>query len=283
MQIAVERRPTLFLIIVLAGLFVLMSLSDETRGLASTRTLFERSVMTVFSPIPRAVNWIGQSASDAYHGYIDMREQVSENRSLRHKVEELTKENLTLRSTADDLARMREMLGYSISSEFSAQLAEVMMIDVSGHYKSMILDRGFQSRVGLNDTVVNPSGLLGRIVLTTPDLSKVQLITDPKSAVGCRIERTRRHGVLRGDGRGGLVLENIPALADVTPGDRIITAGIDGIYPEGIPAAVVVEVEEGNDLFKRVICVPTASFQTLEDALILETRKLPEEVVRYEP
>lgn len=283
MQIAVERRPTLFLIIVLAGLFVLMSLSDETRGLASTRTLFERSVMTLFSPIPKAVTWLGQSASDTYHGYIDMREQVAENRSLRRKVEELTKENFAMRSTADDLARMREMLGYTVSNDFSAQLADVMMIDVSGHYKSMILDRGSQHDVEINDTVVTPSGLLGRVVLTTTDLSKVQLITDPKSAVGSRIERTRRHGVLRGDGRGGLILENIPALADVSPGDRIVTAGIDGIYSEGIPAAVVVEVEEGNDLFKRVICAPAASFQTLEDVLILETKKLPEEVVRYEP
>lgn len=283
MQIAVERRPTLFLIIVLAGLFVLMSLSDETRGVATTRTLFERSVMTVFSPIPKGVTWVGQSASDIYHGYIDMRGEVEQNTALRRKVEELTKENLTLRNDADDLARMREMLGYSVRSGFSAQLADVMMIDVSGHYKSMILDRGSQQGVGINDTVVTPSGLLGRVVLTTPDLSKVQLITDPKSAVGCKIERTRRHGVLRGDGRGGLILENIPALADVVPGDRIITAGIDGIYPEGIPAAIVIEVEEGNDLFKRVICAPAASFQTLEDALILETEKIPQEVMRYEP
>lgn len=283
MQIAVERRPTLFLIIVLAGLFVLMSLSDETRGFANTRTLFERAVMTLFSPIPKAVTWLGQSASDTYHGYIDMREQVAENRSLRQKVEELTKENFAMRSTADDLARMREMLGYTVSNDFSAQLADVMMIDVSGYYKSMILDRGSQHDVEINDTVVTPSGLLGRVVLTTPDLSKVQLITDPKAAVGCRIERTRRHGVLRGDGRGGLILENIPALADVVPGDRIVTAGIDGIYSEGIPAAIVVEVEEGSDLFKRVICAPAASFQTLEDVLILETKKLPEEVVRYEP
>lgn len=283
MQIAVERRPTLFLIIVLAGLFVLMSLSDETRGLGGTRTLFERAVMTVFSPVPKAVTWIGQIASDTYHGYIDMREQVSENRALRKKVEDLTKENLALRSDHDDLARMREMLGYSLRSDFKVQLADVMMIDVSSYFKSMILDRGSQHGVEINDAVVTPSGLLGRVILTTPDLSKVQLITDPKAAVGVRIERTRRHGVMRGDGRGRLILEDIPALADLLPGDRLVTAGIDGIYPEGIPVAVVTDVEEASDLFQRVICAPTASFHTLEDALILQTEKLPEEVLRYEP
>lgn len=283
MQITVERRPTLLVIIVLAGLFVLMSLSDETRGLGGTRTLFERTVMTLFSPIPKAVNWIGQGASDIYHGYVDMRDQVAENRALKKKVEELTEENISLRSASDDLAKMREMLGYSITSEIPAQRADIMMIDVSGYYKSMILDRGSDHGIEVNDTVVTPSGLVGRVVLTTPELSKVQLITDPKSAVGCRIERTRRHGILHGDGKGGLVLENIPALADVIPGDRIVTAGIDGIYPEGIVAAIVTEVEEASDLFRRVGCKPAASFETLEDALILGTKKLPEGVVRYEP
>ncbi|MDX1583173.1 MAG: rod shape-determining protein MreC [Thermoanaerobaculia bacterium] len=283
MQITVERRPTLWLIIVLAALFVLMSLSDETRGVRGTRTLFERTVMALFSPIPRAVNEVGQSASDIYHGYIDMRDQIAENRELKRKVEELTRENISLRSASDDLARMREMLGYSVTSDIPAQLADIMMIDVSGYYKSMIIDRGSENDVEINDAVVTPSGLVGRVILTTPELSKVQLITDPKSAVGCVVERTRRHGVLRGDGRGGLVLENIPALADVVPGDRIVTAGIDGIYPEGILAAVVTDTEEASDLFRRVNCEPAAAFEKLEDVLILDTPKLPGEVVRYEP
>jgi rod shape-determining protein MreC len=283
MQVAVERRPTLLLIVVLAVLFVLMSISDETRAVGETRTMFERAVMTLFSPIPRSVNWIGQTASDIYHGYIDMRGQVVRNRELRQKVDELTKENLALRSAHDDLARMRQLLGYHATTELPTMLADVVMLDTAGRFKSMILDQGRNSGIAINDTVVSPSGLLGRVVLTTPELSKVQLIIDPKAVVGARIERTRRTGIIRGDGRGALLLENIPALADVVPGDRIVTAGIDGIYPSGIPVAVVVEVEEGSDLYKRVVCAPTASFSSLEDALILHTEKLPPEVVRYAP
>src|ERR1700730_15011853 len=91
----IPRRPTLFLIVVLALLFVLMSLSSQTR-IGATRPLFASSVMTIFAPVPKAVNWIGTTAADMYHGYLDMRRSVSENLDLRRKVDQLTSDNLRL-------------------------------------------------------------------------------------------------------------------------------------------------------------------------------------------
>src|SRR5512141_567787 len=90
----IPRRPTLLFIVVLSLLFVLMSFSSRTRYVGETRTLFERTVMTIFSPVPKTVNWIGGTASDMYHGYLDMRRSVAENVQLRHKVADLTTENL---------------------------------------------------------------------------------------------------------------------------------------------------------------------------------------------
>src|SRR6266516_1255468 len=104
---AIPRRPTLLFILVLAMLFVLMSLSSRTRYVGETRTMFERSVMTVFAPVPKVVNWVGSSASDMYHGYIDMRHSVEENLQLRHKIDQLTTENLRMRQSEGDLKRLR--------------------------------------------------------------------------------------------------------------------------------------------------------------------------------
>ena len=81
----IPRRPTLLFIVVLSLLFILMSLSSRTRYIGETRTMFERSVMTVFSPVPRTVNWIGQTTDDIYHGYLDMRRSVAENVDL-HRI-----------------------------------------------------------------------------------------------------------------------------------------------------------------------------------------------------
>src|SRR5688572_27051386 len=196
----IPRRPTLLFIVVLSLLFVLMSLSSRTRYIGDTRTLFERTVMTVFSPVPKAVNWAGGSAEDMYHGYLDMRRAVNENLELRRKVASLTTENVKLRQTDSDLRRLRNLLQYSEQFNMQTSMAHTIMIDTSGRFKAVIIDRGSGDGVEVNDAIVNANGLIGRVILTTNDLAKVQLVTDNNSAIGSLVERTRRQGVVRGNG-----------------------------------------------------------------------------------
>ena len=283
MQVAVERRPTLLFVIVLAVLFLLMSTSQRTRVVGETRTLFERTVMTLFSPVPKTVNSVGESALDIYHGYVDMRREVAENVRLRRQLAELTNENIMLRRSSGDLARMRSILSYSEQFTMPTTLAEVIMLDTSGRFKSAILDRGSDHGVEVNDVVVHPSGLVGRVILTTKDLSKIQLIVDKGSAAGVLVERSRRQGVASGADNGLLRIGYVPNLSDVSVGDSILTAGIDGVYPKGIPVGRVVTAEEGSDLFKQVVAQPSVDFGGLEEVIILHTRKIPPEIVGYEP
>ncbi len=283
MQVAVERRPTLLFLIVLAVLFLLMSASTRTRVLGETRTMFERTVMTIFSPVPKAVNYVGQNAEDIYHGYIDMRRAVDDNLRLNREVTRLTNENLGLRQSASDLSRLRSLLGYSEQFAMPTLLANVIMLDTASRFKSVILDRGSDHGVEVNDAVVNAQGLVGRVVLTTRDLSKVQLIVDQHAAVGSMLDRTRRQGIVRGNGSGGVEMYYVPSLTDVAVGDSIVTAGIDGIYPKGLAVAVVTDVAEGRDLFKKIVVVPTVDFGKLEEVIILQTRKIPPAVARYQP
>ena len=284
MQVAaVERRPTLLFVIVLAVLFLMMSISQQTRVVGETRTLFERTVMTLFSPVPKAVNSVGESALDMYHGYVDMRREVAENVRLRRCLAELTNENIMLRRSSGDLARMRSILSYSEQFTMPTTLAEIIMLDNSGRFKSAILDRGSEHGVEVNDVVVHPAGLVGRVILTTRDMSKIQLLVDKGSAVGVLVERSRRQGVASGADDGLLRIGYVPNLSDVVVGDTILTAGIDGIYPKGIPVGRVVLAEEGSDLFKQVIARPSVDFGRLEEVIVLHTRKIPTEIARYEP
>jgi rod shape-determining protein MreC len=279
----IPRRPTLLFIVVLALLFILMSLSTRTRYIGETRTLFERTVMTIFSPVPKAVNWVGSTTSDMFHGYLDMRRSVNENLELHRKVADLTTENLKLRQSATDMRRLRSLLGYSEQINFQTSMAQAIMLDTSGRFKSIVIDRGSADGIDVNDAVVNANGLIGRVVLTTKDLAKVQLVTDSNSSVGALIERTRRQGVVRGDGAGGAEMNDVPVLADVAEGDRVLTAGIDGIYPKGIPLGVVKKAEPGAGLFKAIAVVPSVDFGSIEEVIIIHTHKIPGDVVRYAP
>jgi len=279
----IPRRPTLLFIVVLSLLFVLMSLSTRTRYIGETRTMFERTVMTIFSPVPKTVNWIGQTTADMYHGYLDMRRSVNENLDLHRKVIELTTENLKLRQSEGDLKRLRSLLGYAEEFSMPTTMAQAIMLDTSSRFKAIIIDRGSSSCLQVNDAVVNASGLIGRVVLTTKDMAKIQLITDANSSIGVLVERTRRQGVLRGDGAGGANLYDIPSLADVQPGDKVLTAGIDGIYPKGIPVGIITKAEKGQDLFKTIAVHPLVDFGSIEEVIVLQTRKIPGEIVRYTP
>jgi rod shape-determining protein MreC len=279
----IPRRPTLLFIVVLSLLFVLMSLSSRTAYVGQTRTLFERTVMTIFSPVPKTVNWVGGTVDDMYNGYIDMRRSVGQNLELQRKVASLTTENLKLRQSDSDLRRLRGLLGYSEQFDMRTSLGHAIMLDTSGRFKAIIIDRGSDDGVEVNDAVVNANGLVGRVILTTNDLAKVQLVTDANCSVGSLIERTRRQGVLRGDGLQGATLQDIPTLADVQVGDRVLSAGIDGIYPKGIPIGTVVRAVPGGNLFKQIAVKPSVDFGTIEEVIIIHTRKIPEAVVRYAP
>ena len=279
----IPRRPTLLFIVVLSLLFILMSFSSRTRYVGETRTLFERTVMTVFSPVPKLVNWIGGTASDMYYGYLDQRRAVNENRDLHRRLGTLTAENLKLRQSESDLRRLRGLLGYSEQISLRTSMAQAIMLDTSGRFKSIIIDKGSAEGVEVNDAVVNANGLIGRVVLTTKDMAKVQLVPDNNASVGALVERTRRQGVIRGDGYSGATLNDIPALADVQPGDRVLTAGIDGIYPKGIPIGVVAKSEQGPSLFRNITVRPTVDFSSIEEVIVIHTRKIPGEVVRYAP
>ena len=278
----IPRRPTLLFIVVLSLLFILMSVSSRTR-VGSTRTMFERTVMTLFSPVPKAVNWIGGTASDMYHGYLDMRRAVTENVALRNKVAELTTENLKLRQSDSDLRRLRGLLGYSEQFSLKTSMAHAIMLDTATRFKSIIIDRGSDDGVEINDAVVNASGLIGRVVLTTKDMAKVQLVTDNNCSVGALVERTRRQGVVRGNGTNAASMFDIPSLADVQVGDTVLTAGIDGIYPKGIPIGSIVRADQGESLFKTIVIRPTVDFGTIEEVIVIHTRKVPQPVQRYAP
>ncbi len=279
----IPRRPTLLFIVVLSLLFVLMSFSSQTRYIGETRTMFERTVMTIFSPVPKMVNWLGGTAQDMYHGYLDMRRAVDENVQLKRKVASLTTENLKLRQSEGDLRRLRSLLAYAEQYNMKTSMAQTIMLDTAGRFKSIIIDRGSDDGVDVNDVVANANGLVGRVVLTTKDLAKIQLVTDNNCSVGALVERTRRQGVVRGNGSSSIELFDIPALADVQAGDRVLTAGIDGVYPKGIPIGMITKAEAGKSLFKNLTVKPLVDFGMLEEVIVIHTRKIPPGVERYAP
>ena len=114
----IPRRPTLFFIVVLALLFLLMSVSSQTRYVGETRTLFERAVMTIFSPVPKFVNWVGTAAQDIHHGYVDMRRAVNALQVAASVSATIDEDSLYSAASAARPELVKKLIETSLSGDF---------------------------------------------------------------------------------------------------------------------------------------------------------------------
>jgi rod shape-determining protein MreC len=120
-------------------------------------------------------------------------------------------------------------------------------------------------------------------VLSAGAYAKIQLITDRSASVGALIERNRRQGVIRGNGEGTLELDYVPVQADVRVGDLVVTAGIDGVYPRGVPVGSIAAIAAGTELFHRIRVVPLVDFGLLDQVFILDREAIREVVKEDRP
>jgi rod shape-determining protein MreC len=148
--------------------------------------------------------------------------------------------------------------------------ARVVGKDATNWFKTILIDRGTQAGLRRNLPVVAPDGLVGRVVEVTPSTAKVQLITDPVSASGALMQRTRVTGIVTGNLGTGLRVRYLPLLADVVVGDEVVTSGMGGVFPKGIPVGRVTAVErKSGALFQEAALQPKVDLGRLEEVLIV--------------
>ncbi|MEO1083130.1 MAG: rod shape-determining protein MreC [Acidobacteriota bacterium] len=203
----------------------------------------------------------------------------SENEALRTQVEEMRRELVRLYGVEEELQRLSRLSSYKPAVTGSSFVADVVFIDSESWLRTMIIHTGGE-RAQVNQVVVNEVGLIGRIVAVSGGYAKVLLATDRAAAASAMIQRTRRQALVRGAGAGLLSLENLPARSDVRKGDRVLTAGLDGVYPRGLKVGVVTEIDDGDGLFRRVLIEPAVDFGLLDQVNVLSQEPLPAQVRR---
>jgi rod shape-determining protein MreC len=133
----------------------------------------------------------------------------------------------------------------------------------------LTIDKG--SRSGLRDglPVVAARGVVGRIIKTAPNSSRVLLVTDASSNIAALVQRNRSRGVLQGSG-AKLILKYTLREADIATGDLLVTSGMGGVFPKGLSLGTVEIVERDElSLFQRIQVVPVVDFSHLEEVMVL--------------
>lgn len=268
-----ERRTGWVLIVVLAAQLVYLAIQGAKAG----ETRLEALGLRLLGPMARAVTGAPRSLSDFREGLKLRGTLQEENERLRREVETLRLRLMRLSDIEGEMLRLGAAVRYPTPPAGRIRAVDIVYVDHASWLRTLILYLG-DVPARRNQPVLSPDGLVGRIIAVSGSYAKVQLVTDGAASVGGMVLRTRRQGVVRGGRRGGLELEFVPLQADVRPGDRVLTAGIDGIYPRGIPIGTVIKVEPGGQLFHRIQLAPAVDFGSLDQVYLLDYEAAPEKL-----
>lgn len=275
MRMDPRRRDRTVLILLALGQFILLSSQAPSPGDADT--FLGKVTLLATAPLARLIdNTAGAftSLGEAKRSRASLRR---ENELIKEKLERLMLEVVRLQGAEEKADQLGRLLNYRNQWIDPLGVADVVLRKDSFTERSLLI-YGPTLDLELNQAVFSHEGLVGRVARVSGPYALVQVITDQYSAVSAMIARTRQQGVARGKGTSDLEMAWVLRRADVKPGDRVLTAGIDEVYPKGLLIGVVESVEAGDDLFLEIEVTPAAEFNRLDRVLIAKSRPLPQEL-----
>ena len=242
----------------------------------------ENVVNTILSPFQSAITSISNVTKKIGVISWEMVTVYEQNKMLRSEVEQLRQRDVNVNEIMAENTRLTNILNYKNAvKQFDTAVAKIISYDSSNLTNSITINLGAKDGMQKNMPVITPQGLVGTIVAVYEHSAKVQLILDPRSAVGAIIQRpeSRVIGIMQGSvGVQTLAkMVNIPRDADVVVGDNVLTSGYGGLYPKGIVIGEVVEVtNEAGGLLKYATVKTAVDFYRIEEVLIIvNSRETP--------
>ncbi len=268
-----EVRSLYMVALLLILQLVLLSLQIEDQ---SGTLLLKRWALTAQAPFLNLSSTFVKGGQDVWRNYVWMRGARAENERLRETVQQLLLLNSAYEQVRQENIRLRRLLALKETVTFETIGARVVARTPSYLAKVIYIDRGAADGVFPNAPVLSGNEIVGRVVMVSRYDSQVQLITNTDASIGAMTERTRSQGVLRGSGDLLMDLTYIANTEQVNVGDVILSSGLDGIYPKGLPIGKVVESIKGTNIYRSIKVRPSADLGRLEEVSILLSNLKPE-------
>jgi rod shape-determining protein MreC len=212
------------------------------------------------------MNWI----QDIQDSYSTLAGYKSENEKLRKRIEQLEVERNQLLEAEATNRRLQQLLEFRSRLPSGTVTASIIADSASSWFKSCLLDKGSADGVRKGMAVVTPLGIVGQVVAVTGRTAKVLLLSDPNSGVDVLVQRTRARGIVSGSLDDGTTLKYVKRSEDIQEGDRLVTSGLDGIFPKGIVVGTVIKVRKQTlGLFQYIEVMPAVSLTRTEEVLIV--------------
>lgn len=257
---------------------LLMFVDARYRYLESTRG----ALSVVLSPIQKLASLPGALWQQAGDFYITQRRQQQilleqQESLLQHQLD--AAQLLQLESLQAENQQLRNMIDLPLRSVYSGQIVEIVYTERDVFKRRVLVNKGEDAHIRIGQVVMDETGIVGQITRVYPGLAEVTLITEKDHAVPAEVVRTGLRTIIFGAGdTSRLSLRYMPTSADIEVDDILVTSGIDGLYPPGIPVARVISVERDPAYpFAHVYCLPLAGVDKHRHLMVLSDLPKPPE------
>jgi rod shape-determining protein MreC len=220
-------------------------------------------------PFEYAVHALTGGVSRAWKAYVDLHGAAVENRGLRGQLQQLQTRIMDYEEQIQENERLRRLLGFAERSEKKLVAAEVIGTNTRGVFQSMRITRGAKDGIKAGMPVATADGIVGRIIRVGTNFSDVQLLVDSDFHVDVLLQRTRVRGVVSGADHNLCKLQ-LHKRVEIRIGDTLITSGIVGGFPKGLPVGRVMRITyESDNVAQSITIEPWVDHRRLEEVMVI--------------
>jgi rod shape-determining protein MreC len=267
-----SRHRSLFLlggVVLLQVLLLAVQIKRDSQG-----RLIRVWTVGAVSPFERAGAHGISHIRDTWKHYFALQNAWSENEELKRENGALKLQITQLQSKAGEADRLAVLLKFRQTNvDVPMVSARVIGGSADSTSQTIYLDRGERDGIRRNMGVITPDGVVGKVIESYKDTAQVLLLTDKDSGVGAMLVDSRVQKPVGGTGEPLLVMKYISNEDNsVNPGDRIVTSGMDRIFPRDLPVGTIADIKAGST-FKQIRVRPAANLERLEEVFVLLTMK----------
>jgi rod shape-determining protein MreC len=206
-----------------------------------------------------------------WQNYVDLRHIREENQDLQKTIDRLRLEQAALLEDAHQGQRLQALLAFQEKYVYSTMAAQAIGSSGSDQSRVFYLDKGAADGLDRDMAVITADGIVGKVREVFPHSAQVLAINDQTSGAGVILETTRIRGILRGNAAGQPQIVGLLADQRIKPGEKVLTAGGDQVFPRGLPVGVVDKVvrDPDRDSFIFVMVTPAAHLAQLDEVLVI--------------
>jgi rod shape-determining protein MreC len=225
-------------------------------------------------PFERSGAWGFGKVRGVWTHYFALRDTVRENEALRIENDALKLTISQLQSRAAEADRLAALLNFKQTHEKVPMVAaRVIAASAGTASRTVEIDRGERDGIKRNMAVITPDGAVGKVIEVYRDTAQVLLLTDKEGGAGAMLVNSRTQGVVGGTGDPMMQMKFVANEQDVAVGEKIVTSGMDKIFPRDIPIGTVVDAKPGQPPFKKIRVQPAAKLDQLEAVIVLLTQE----------